>query len=110
MSGDLIIGPDGKFGTTSDDEFPWEFDEDGNLVRKDRIKPGELGSNLYKLIDHQIDKQVVEDILQETIDHYWEENCEGEVPPSIEVVEATADGKITFLVHEDEPWSFTVPI
>lgn len=108
MSDDLPIGLDGKF-TMTDDEFPWELDENGNLVRKDRIKPGDFGNNLYKLIDHQIDKQVVEDILQHTIDYYWEENCEGEIPPNIEVVEATHDN-ITFLVQEDDPWSFTVPI
>lgn len=106
---DLVIGPDGKIVTTEDFEFPYEFDEDGNWVRKDRIKPGELGSALYKLIDCQIDKQVVGDILQKTIDYYWEENCEGEVPPDIEVVEVTHD-KITFLVHENDPWSFSVPL
>jgi len=108
---DIVFGPDGKILDTTDHEFPYELDEDGNWVRKDRIKPFELGSNLHKLIDLQIDEQVVEDILQKTIDHYWEENCEGEVPPNIEVVEVSEDGMtITFVVHEEEPWNFTVPI
>jgi len=105
----MLLDENGKLATVPDDEFPYELDEDGNWVRKDRIKPGEFDNNLYKLIDFQIDKQVVEDILQNTINYYWEENCEGETPPNIEVVEATHD-KITFLVHEPEPWSFSVPI
>ena len=110
MNGDLIIGPDGKLALDTDFFDEYEFDEDGNLVRKDRVKPGEFGSNLYKLLDVQIDKKVVEDVLQNAVEHYWEENCEGELPPHVEVVEATEEG-ITLLVHEnDDPWSFSVPI
>jgi len=89
-----------------------QLDKNGNIAVVEEQRqpdPQSFGNVLHQLVNQHIDKQVVEDILQKTIDYYWEENCEDELPPNIEVVEATHD-TITFLVHEDDPWSFSVPI